>query len=154
MRTPAGSRAALTQTGPLEQFTVSEFHFPVRDWDLCRYSDWALLSCAVLPWIVEQRTWNRSRASTCAISQGIGGGRPGVGSHCPGEVGRGGGACQGASDPEGVMGAPGGGRSGRWGTGARTASMSRSNMRPSRSRPSADEVAVSMPTRMMTTSSA
>ncbi|WP_326757453.1 hypothetical protein OHB35_00935 [Streptomyces phaeochromogenes] len=38
----------------LEEFTASEFHFPVRDWDLCRYSDWFLLSCVVLPWIVEQ----------------------------------------------------------------------------------------------------
>ncbi|WP_157877326.1 hypothetical protein [Streptomyces odonnellii] len=38
----------------LEEFTASEFHFPVRDWDLCRYRDWFLLSCVVLPWIVEQ----------------------------------------------------------------------------------------------------
>ncbi|WP_405953603.1 hypothetical protein [Streptomyces phaeochromogenes] len=38
----------------LEEFTASEFHFPVRDWDLCRHSDWFLLSCVVLPWIVEQ----------------------------------------------------------------------------------------------------
>ncbi len=48
----------MTQTGPLgdslEEFTASEFHFPVRDWDLCRYRDWFLLSCVVLPWIVEQ----------------------------------------------------------------------------------------------------
>ncbi|MFJ5588338.1 hypothetical protein ACIQCG_01145 [Streptomyces noursei] len=38
----------------LEEFTASEFHFPVRDWDLYRYSDWFLLSCVVLPWGVEQ----------------------------------------------------------------------------------------------------
>lgn len=38
----------------LEEFMASEFHFPVRDWDLYRYSDWFLLACVVLPWAVEQ----------------------------------------------------------------------------------------------------
>ncbi|MFJ9378862.1 hypothetical protein [Streptomyces sp. NPDC101455] len=38
----------------LEEFTASEFHFPVQGWDLYRYNDWFLISCVVLPWAVEQ----------------------------------------------------------------------------------------------------
>lgn len=40
--------------GSVEEFTASEFRFPVRDWDLYRWSDWFLLSCVALPWAVEQ----------------------------------------------------------------------------------------------------
>ncbi|MFE2529436.1 hypothetical protein ACFXEL_35015 [Streptomyces sp. NPDC059382] len=40
--------------GTPEEYAASEFVFPVGDWDLHRYSDWYLLSCAVLPWAVEQ----------------------------------------------------------------------------------------------------
>ncbi|GHH54747.1 hypothetical protein [Streptomyces candidus] len=40
--------------GSVEEISASEFHFPVQDWDLHRYSDWFLLSCVVLPWAVEQ----------------------------------------------------------------------------------------------------
>jgi hypothetical protein len=40
--------------GSVEEFTASEFRFPVREWDLHRWSDWFLLSCVVLPWAVEQ----------------------------------------------------------------------------------------------------
>ncbi|MFJ4880046.1 hypothetical protein ACIP93_33230 [Streptomyces sp. NPDC088745] len=38
----------------LEEYMASEFHFPVQDWDLYRWSNWFLLSCVVLPWAVEQ----------------------------------------------------------------------------------------------------
>jgi hypothetical protein len=38
----------------LEEFMASEFHFPVQDWDLYRYSDWFLLSCVALRWAVNQ----------------------------------------------------------------------------------------------------
>ncbi|MET8413167.1 hypothetical protein ABZV34_34835 [Streptomyces sp. NPDC005195] len=33
-----------------EEFTASEFHFLVRDWDLCRYSDWFLLRRGQAMW--------------------------------------------------------------------------------------------------------
>ncbi|AEM82323.1 hypothetical protein Strvi_2607 [Streptomyces violaceusniger Tu 4113] len=63
----------------LEEFTASEFHFPVRDWDLYRYNDWFLLSCVVLPWPSSSLTlpWSPSaevqtRLPSSSSSSGIG----------------------------------------------------------------------------------
>jgi hypothetical protein len=40
--------------GSLQEFTASEFRFPVRNWDLYRWNPWYMLTCVALPWAIEQ----------------------------------------------------------------------------------------------------